>query len=137
MAAIPLMIGGAFINALSFSASNYLFSKIGHEDAGVEQKRHDEAVERLQAAQAAWSTKHTERLDWLNNEMLRQGRAVTNFQDVDAAMQEYSLVTGERPDPQPMFQDFYAPSEAQKDREITFIILGMGVTGFIAYMLSK
>ena len=128
------MIGGAIVNALAFSGSNYLFSKIGHEDSQAEQKRQDEAVERLQAA---WSTKHTERLDWLNNEMLRQGRAVKNFQDVDAAMQEYSLVTGERPDPQPTLQDFYTPSEAQKDREIAFIVFGMGVTGFIAYMLSK
>jgi hypothetical protein len=137
MAAIPLMIGGAIVNALAFSGSNYLFSKIGHEDSQAEMKRYHEAVERLQAAQAAWSTKRTERLDWLNEEMQRQGSAVKNFQDVDAAMQEYSLVTGERPDPQPMIQDFYTPSEAQKDREITFIILGMGVTGFIAYMLSK
>jgi hypothetical protein len=72
--------------------------------------------------------------------MQRQGRAVKNFQDVDAAMQEYSLVTGKKIDPldrEPTLTDFYTPSEAQKDREITFIVLGMGLTGFIVYKLLK
>ena len=68
-AAVAMMAGGAIVNALAFSGSNYLFSKLDKKDRGgtlEEQKRHDKAVEQLQTAQAEWSQKRTERLDWIN-----------------------------------------------------------------------
>jgi hypothetical protein len=63
---------------------------------------------------------------------------VRTFQDVDEAMREYNMVTGGKLDPldpQPTLSDFYVPSEAQKDREIAFIIVGLAVTGVVAYKL--
>ena len=54
------------VNALAFSASNYLFSMLRISDLNEERKRQDQAVEQLQAAQAKWSRKRTERLDWIN-----------------------------------------------------------------------
>ena len=54
------------VNALTFSWSNYLFSMLRSSDLNEERKRHDQAVEQLQAAQAKWSRKRTERLvGWL------------------------------------------------------------------------
>ena len=50
-AAIGMMFGGALVNALAFSGSNYFFSKLDKGDADEEQKRHDKAVEQLQTAQ--------------------------------------------------------------------------------------
>ena len=50
-AAIGMMFGGALVNALAFSRSNYFFSKLDKGDADEEQKRHDKAVEQLQTAQ--------------------------------------------------------------------------------------
>lgn len=140
MVSVAIMVGGAIVNALAFSGSSYLFSKLGHEDAHEEQIRHDKAVEQLQAAQAAWATKRTERLDWLNEELQREGHAVRSFQDVSQAMQEYAMISGKPIDPlepEPTLSAFYTPSDGQKDREITFIVLGMAVTGFIAYKLAK
>ena len=65
-----------------------------------EHKRHDKAVEQLLAAQATWSRKRTERLDWNNWALHRQGRAVKTLRrDIDAAMQEYAQVTGHNFDP--------------------------------------
>ena len=58
MASIEIMIGGALVNA---------------NDAGEERKRHDKAVEQLQAAQTAWSRKRAERLDFINEDLRRQG----------------------------------------------------------------
>ena len=52
-------------------------------------KRHDKAVEQLQAAQAEWPRKRTERLDWISEDIHRQGHAVQTFRDVDDAMREY------------------------------------------------
>lgn len=138
MASVAMMIGGAVVNALAFTGGNYLFSKLGHADAHEEMRRHDEAVERLQAAQAEWMRKRTARLDWLNDELQREGHAVHSFQDVDQAMREYSLISGKRVEPlepEPRLSDFYVPSEPQKDREITFIVLGLAATGIVAYKL--
>ena len=80
------------------------------------------------------------RLDWINEELHRQNRAVHTFHDVDMAMREYARVFGHSPDPlgsEPQLSDFYTPSEDQKDREITLIIPGMAATGLVAYKLAK
>ena len=110
--------------------------------SGVDEecKRHDNAIDQLQAAQATWSRRRTERLDWINEELCRQGHAVKTFRDVDAAMQEYAQVTGHNLDPlgpKPQLADFYHPSDGQKDSELAFVILGMAATGLVAYRLAN
>ena len=143
MASVAMLVGGALVNALAFSGSNYLFSLLRSSGVDEVRKRHDKAVEQLQAAQAAWSRRRTERLDWLNEELRRQNHAVKTFHDVDAAMHEYALVFGANSNKleplghEPQLSDFYLPSNEQKDREITFIILGMTMTGIAVYKLSK
>ena len=45
MASIAMLVGGALVNALAFTGSNVLFSKLGKSDAaGEERKRHDKAI---------------------------------------------------------------------------------------------
>ena len=135
-----MLLGGAAVNALAFSGSNYLFSMLRSSGVDEERKRHDQAVEQLQAAQEEWSKKRTQRLDWINKELRRQSHAVQTFQDVDAAMREYSLVTGNQLDPlgqEPQLSDYYAPSSDQKNREIAFVVVGLAATGLVAYKLAK
>ena len=140
MATIAVLVGGALVNAIAFSGSNLLFSSLKGGDA--ERERHDKAVEQLQAAHDKWSKKRTQRLDWINRELKKQGHSLNTFQDVDSAIREYNLVTAGAPDAgkltsvsEPVLSDFYNPSEAQKDREIAFIVLGMGALAFIGYKL--
>ena len=140
MASVALLVGGALVNALAFSGSSYLFSMLRDSGMDAERKRHDKAVEQLQAAQAAWSRKRTERLDWINQELRRQGHAERTFENVNAAIHQYSQVTGNTLEPfgpEPTLSDFYAPSDAQQDREIAFVLLGMGATALVAYKLAK
>lgn len=62
------------------------------------------------------------------------------FQDVDAAIREYSQLTGKPLSPlgpEPTLSDFYVPSDSQKDREIVFVLLGLGASGIIAYSLYR
>ena len=92
MASIALLVGGALVNALAFSGSNFLFSMLRDPSAGDERKRHDQAVEQLQAAQVKWSRKRSERLDWINENLRRQGHAVHTFRDVDEAIRQYNLI---------------------------------------------
>ena len=51
MASVGFLIGGALINALAFSGSNFLFSSLSKESIDKEQKRHDKAIKDLQRAQ--------------------------------------------------------------------------------------
>ena len=94
MASVAMLVGGALINAVAFTGSKYFFSMLRSSGVDEERKRHDKAVEQLQAAHASWSRKRTERLDFINEELRQQGHAVKTFQDVDAAIQEYAQVTG-------------------------------------------
>ncbi|KAK3774261.1 hypothetical protein RRG08_050766 [Elysia crispata] len=139
-AAAIMMVAGAAVNALAFSGSSYFFSKLEKKDADKEQKRHDKAVEQLNAAQAQWSNRRTERLDWINKKLREQYQAVQDFQSAEAAWREYTRVTGEILDPlepEPQLSDFYTPSSAQKDREISFVIGGMVVTGLVTYYITR
>ena len=139
MASVALMIGGALVNALAFTGSNYLFSKFGkNNDAEKERERHDKALEELEKAQASWSKKRTERLDFLNEQLQKQHHAVQTFDDVDQAMKQYYYLTGHKLadlPPEPTLSDFYKPSSDQKDREILFVVVGMSIVGFVAYKL--
>ena len=45
MASIGFLIGGALINALAFSSSNFLFSSLSKESIDKERKRYDKAIE--------------------------------------------------------------------------------------------
>ena len=81
-----------------------------------------------------------ERLDWINKKLREQYQADQNFHDAEAAWREYILITGENLDPlepEPQLSDFYTPSSAQKDREISFVIGGMVVTGLVTYYIAR
>ena len=130
--AVAMMLGGAVVNALAFTGGNLFFSKLGKtQDAEKEIERHDRAVEQLEAAQAAWSQKRMQRLDFINEQMQKEHHAEQTFDDVDQAMKQYYYITGKQLDP----SDYYAPSSDQQNRELLFIVAGVAATGFLAYEL--
>ena len=137
MASIGFLIGGALVNALAFTGSNYLFSSLSKESIDKEQKRHDKAIEDLQRAQIEWAKKRQERLDYINNEITKEHKAEKRFMDLNSAMQQYFLVTGRRLEPlppKPVLSDFYMLSEDHHNRELAFITLSMvGISGFLWY----
>ena len=141
MASVAMLVGGALVNALAFSGSNFLFSMLRDPGTDEERKRHDNALEQLQASQAEWSRKRAERLDWINEELRRQGHAVRTFRDVDEAIRQYNLVAGSGShvalEPEPILSDFYLASPEQRDREIAFVIMGLGATSLVAFMLTR
>ena len=52
-----MLIGGALANALAFTGSSYLFHRLSKESIDVKRKRHDTAIEKIQAAQLEWAHK--------------------------------------------------------------------------------
>ena len=75
MASIGFLTGGAIINTLFFSGSNFLFSTLSKESIDKEQKRHDKAIEGMQRAQIEWAKKRQKRLDCINNEIMKEQKA--------------------------------------------------------------
>ena len=51
MASVAMLIGGALANALAFTGGSYLFHRLSKDSIDAERKRHDAAIEKLQAAQ--------------------------------------------------------------------------------------
>ena len=137
MAGIGFLIGGALVNALAFTGSNYLFSSLSKESINRERKRHDKAIEDLQRAQIEWAKKRQERLDYINNEIMKEDKAGKRFMDLNSAMQQYFIVTGRQlkpSPPKPVLSDFYVLSEGYHNRELAFITLSMvGIGTFLWY----
>ena len=137
MASTGFLIGGALVNALAFTGSNYLFSSLSKESIEKERKRHDKAIEDMQQAQLLWAKKRQQRLDYINNEIAKEHKAEKRFADLNSAMQEYFIVTGRQLEPlppKPVLSDFYVPSEDHHNRELAFITLSMvGIGAFLWY----
>ena len=80
MTSLLFTIGGALVNALAFSGTNFVFSKLT-DQGDEERKRHDLALERLQRARDEWNKDQMKRLDFINKRL-----------HVDEAMLEYYRV---------------------------------------------
>ena len=57
------------------------------------------AIEDLQRAQIEWAKKRQERLDYINNEIIKEHKGEKKFTDLNSAMQQYFLVTGRQLEP--------------------------------------
>ena len=135
MAGIVAMLFGAGINALAFSGSNYMFSKLSNHGAG-ERKRHNEAIEKLQKDRNSWVKERQQRLDFINQQLQRERHAEHTFSEVNEAMEAYYIATSKKLSPlrsKPVLSDFYHPSDQQKDNEILFIISSLGLMGYLMY----
>ena len=57
MANIVMLIRWALANALAFTGSFYLFSRLSKDSIDAERNRHDLVIEELQKAQVEWVQK--------------------------------------------------------------------------------
>ena len=123
--------------ALAFTGSNYLFSSLSKESIDKERNRHNKAIEDLQKAQIEWAKKRQERLDYINNQIIKERKAEKRFTDLNSAMQQYFLVTGRQLEPlppNPVLSDFYVPSEDHYNCQLVFITISMiGIGAFLWY----
>ena len=113
-----MLIGGALANALAFTGSSYLFHRLSKESIDKERKRHNAAIEKLQAAQIEWVHKQQQRIDFINNQLRSERKAETKFIELNDAMREYHEVFGHEfcraPLPQePVLSDFYTLTDEQ------------------------
>ena len=138
-----MLIGGALANALAFTGSSYLFHRLSADNIDAERKRHDAAIEKLQAAQIEWAHKWQQRIDFINNQLRLKRASETKFTELNDAMREYHEVFGHEfrgaPLPQePVLSDVYTLTDEQHYRELGFIALSMiGIGGVLYYLESE
>jgi Flp pilus assembly protein TadB len=138
MATLAIIVGGAVVNALAFSGSNYLFSKMSRQEGEEEKKRHDIAAEKLAQAEQDYEKSRIERLDFINDKLMLACHAQRTFSNVDDAIKEYYLVTGQDMTiPQPKLSDYYQPSQQQRKGEIMFVLVGMTLVYFTGVFIAK
>ena len=139
MATLLFKIGGAVVNALAFSGTNFVFSQL--TDHGEEErKRHDLALEKPQRARDEWNEDRTKRLDFINKRVREENKARAYTSNVDEAMVEYYCIYAKQVKPLPPqseLSDFYQPSETQKNGELLFIALGLGTATYALYKYLK
>ena len=61
-----MLIGGALANALAFTSSSYLFSRLSKDSIDKERKRHNLAIEQFQIE---WAQKRQEQIDFINKQL--------------------------------------------------------------------
>ena len=140
MASLAMLVGGALVNAFAFTGSSYLFKSLDGRSVDEERQRHDKAIKDLQKARDEYNQRRTSHLDFINEELRRQGHAVASFRSVEDAMREYHAVTGtdlSQLGPEPRLSDYNSPSDGQTSRESLFVVLGLAGTGLVAYELAR
>ena len=91
MASLLFKVGGAVVNALAFSSTDFVFSRLT-DNVEKELKRHDLALEKLQRARNKWNKDRMKRLDFINKRLREKNEAREYINNVDEAMLEYYLV---------------------------------------------
>jgi hypothetical protein len=135
MASIAFMVGGALVNALAFSGSNFLFSSLS---SSAERKRHDLALEKLQHDRDGWNQARLQRIDYINKKLKEQGHSERTFQDVDNAMRVYHELIGDQLEdfpPEPHLYQYLDEDQtnAIQTGELTLVGLGMLGVGILVY----
>ena len=139
MASLLLTIGGAVVNALAFSGTNFLFSRFTNHGE-KKRKRHDLVLEKLQKARDEWNKDRMKRLDFINKRLREKNEARVYINNVDEAMLEYYRVFAKQIKPlplEPQLSDFYHPSEYQKNGELLFVAVGTAIGTYAIYKYLK
>ena len=124
MASVLCIVGGAVVNALAFSGTNFIFSRLTDHGA-EERKRHDLGLEKLQRARNEWNRDRMKRLEFINRRLREKNETMAYINNVDEVMLEYYRVFAKKAKPlpsEPELSDFYHPSENQK-KKVSYYLL--------------
>ena len=140
MASLLFTIDGAVVNALAFSGTNFIFSFFLTDHGEEERKTNDLAEEKLQKPRDKWNEDRMKRLDFINKRLRERNEAKAYMNNADKAMLEYYRVFAKKIKPlppEPQLSVFYHPSEAQKNGELSFVVVGTSITTYALYKHLK
>ena len=141
MASLLFTIGGVVFNALAFSGTSFVFSRLtDHVEEERKRHGHDLAIEKFQRARNEWNEDQMKRLDFMNKRLREKNEARAYINNVDEVMVGYYQVFAKqiKPlSPEPQLSDFYHPSETQKNSELSFVAVGTGIATYDLYKYLK
>ena len=111
MASLLFTVGGAVVNALVLSGTNFVFSRFTDHGA-EERKKHDLGEEQLQEARGKCNEDRMERLDFINKRLRKHNKARAYINDTNEAILEYYRVFAKQMKSlplEPQLSDFYHP----------------------------
>ena len=139
MASLLFTIGGAVVNPLVFSGTNFVFSRL--TDHGAEKRKwHDLGLEKLQRAKDNWNRDPMKLLDLINKRLRERDEAMAYIKNVDEAMLwilSRVCKKNKHLPPEPELSDFYDRLENQKTGELLFVVLGTGIVTYALYECLK
>ena len=136
MTSVLFTIGGAVVNALAFSGTNFVFGRLTNHGAKVH-KRNDLAEEKLQRARDKWNEDQMKQIDFINKKLREKNEARTYINSVNAAVLECYRVFAKKLKPEPKLSNFYHPSDGQKNSELLFAAVGTGISTYALYKYLK
>ena len=139
MASLLFTIGGAVVNALAFSGTNFVFSSLRNHGE-EEQKSHDLALKKLQRARDEGNRNRMKGLDFINKRLLEKNEARAYINNVDETMLEYYRVFGKQIKPlapEHQLSYFYHPSEVQRNGKLLFVAVGTRIVTYALYKYLK
>ena len=136
MASIAIMLGGAVFNATTFSGGSYLAKYLSGGNTDQERVRYDKALEKYQKDYSKYEEKRQRVLDWIDANRHNDSIASQNLSKTVEALKLYNRT---HPDDnlevnEPIFHDYYQPSNDQKIGEILYV---GGGTLSLGYLASK
>ena len=128
------MIIGSIVSAFAFTAGGGIYDTFFRSS---DQERHNKAAEELQEETTKWNQKRALTLDFLNDELRKKQQAVSDFQNIDEALEAYNELYPEESKieipKKPVLSDFYVPTDETINKDY-MIIIGSGIiAGFIVY----
>ena len=127
------MLGGAVLNATTFIGGSYLAKYLSGGNTDQERVCHDKALEKYQKDYSKYEENRQWLLDWVAN---RHNDAIAsqNLSNTDEALKLYNRT---HPNEnlgvnEPIFHDYYRPSNDQKIGEILYVGGGMLSLGYLA-----
>ena len=93
MSSLLFTVSDAVVNALAFSGTTFVFSRLT-DHGEEEQKKHDLALEELQNTRDKWNKDRTKQLDIINKRLRERNEARAYINNVYEALLEYYQVVG-------------------------------------------
>ena len=134
MASIAIMLGGAVLNATIFIGGSYLAKYLSGGNTDQERVRHDKALEKYQKDYSKYEENRQRLLDWVDANRHNDAIASQILSNTDESLKLYNRT---HPDEnlhlnEPIFHDYYRPSNDQKIGEILYVGEGMLSLGYLA-----
>lgn len=124
---------GSIIAAAAFTAGSALYDQFIKKPEADEIRK---AQEKLAADNLEYSRNKQATLEFLNYELKLHQDAMSNFNDVDAALERYNELFPEKKLEglkQPKLSDYYTPSDQKIHTEYGLMIASGLIAGFIVY----